>query len=206
MLKNIRKALIEKKDNPYPSLEAHQTYFKESDEMLEVIFANEFTRINGNFIFCENEISFLETLINLAEEKKWKNIYCWESALQTILTRYEYPFMATDAGFENADAGITFCEALVARTGSVLISNGNAAGRRLSIYPSTHIVLAYTSQMVPDIREGLKLVQEKYNGALPTMICNIAGPSRTADIEKTLVLGAHGPKELYVFLVDDSLV
>jgi L-lactate dehydrogenase complex protein LldG len=45
-------------------------------------------------------------------------------------------------------------------------------------------------------------VQERYGDQLPSMISMISGPSRTADIEKTLVLGAHGPKELVLFLVE----
>jgi L-lactate dehydrogenase complex protein LldG len=101
-----------------------------------------------------------------------------------------------------ADVGITLCEALVARNGSVLVSNGSAAGRRLSIYPNIHIVLAYTSQLVMDLKDGFALLKEKYGDRLPSMISNVTGPSRTADIEKTLVIGAHGPKELFVFLID----
>jgi L-lactate dehydrogenase complex protein LldG len=65
-----------------------------------------------------------------------------------------------------------------------------------------HIVIAYTSQLVEDIKDGLRLVQERYGDRLPSMISMISGPSRTADIEKTLVLGAHGPKELVLFLVE----
>jgi L-lactate dehydrogenase complex protein LldG len=58
--------------------------------------------------------------------------------------------------------------------------------------------------MVMDIKDGFKLLKNKYGNRLPSMITNVTGPSRTADIEKTLVLGAHGPKELFVFLLDDS--
>jgi L-lactate dehydrogenase complex protein LldG len=63
-------------------------------------------------------------------------------------------------------------------------------------------VLAYTSQLVPDLKDAFKLIKEKYGQQIPSMISTITGPSRTADIEKTLVLGAHGPKELFVFLLD----
>ena len=59
--------------------------------------------------------------------------------------------------------------------------------------------------MVLDIKDGFKLLKNKYGNRLPSMISNVTGPSRTADIEKTLVLGAHGPKELFVFLLDDSV-
>ncbi|MBM3403930.1 MAG: hypothetical protein FJY10_03470, partial [Bacteroidetes bacterium] len=79
------------------------------------------------------------------------------------------------------------------------------AGRRIFVYPPTHIVVAYASQLVPDIRQALQKIKKKYRSEMPSMISLISGPSRTADIEKTLVMGAHGPKELYVFLIDDSV-
>src|SRR5690606_481178 len=105
--------------------------------------------------------------------------------------------------FKEAEAGITACEALIARSGSVLVSNGNGGSRQLTIYPSIHIVVAYASQLVMDIKDGLAGMQTRYGTALPSVISVVTGPSWTADIEKTLVLGAHGPKELYVFLIED---
>lgn len=201
LLKKIRQALLEKRDNPYPNLE-YQPHYPPLDDLLEVTFAEQFTAVSGQFAFCEGEIQFIETLLELAEERKWRKIYCWEPALQELLARYEYPYFETDKDFEQAEVGFTLCEALVARNGSILLSNANAAGRRLSIYPPVHIVLAYTSQLVPDLKDGFKLLREKYGNNVPSMITNVTGPSRTADIEKTLVLGAHGPKELFVFLLD----
>jgi L-lactate dehydrogenase complex protein LldG len=181
LLKKIRKALLEKRDNPYPNLEDLPQY-PASDDLPEVLFAEQFTAVSGQFVFCEDEIQFIENLLELAEERKWHKIFCWEHALQ--------------------DVGFTLCEALIARNGSVLLSNANMAGRRLSIYPPVHIVLAYTSQMVLDLKDGFKLIKNRYGNDLPSIISNVTGPSRTADIEKTLVLGAHGPKELFVFLLD----
>jgi L-lactate dehydrogenase complex protein LldG len=201
LLKKIRKALLEKRDNPYPNLEDLPMYAAD-DELLEVIFAEQFTAVSGQFVFCEDEIQFIESLLMLAEERKWTKIYCWEPTLQDVLTRYEYPFYETDKDFEQAQVGFTLCEALIARNGSIMLSNANMAGRRLSIYPPVHIVLAYTSQLVPDLKDGFKLIKEKYGNQLPSMITTVTGPSRTADIEKTLVLGAHGPKEMFVFLLD----
>ncbi|MGB4775595.1 MAG: lactate utilization protein [Daejeonella sp.] len=203
MLKSIRKALLEKRDNPYPHLEDTPLYPKYSDH-LDILFAEQFTSVAGQFVFCEDEIQLIENLLQLADERTWRKIYCWEPQLQKILNIYEYPFYSTDKDFMDAEVGITLCESLIARNGSILVSNANAAGRRLSIYPHIHIVLAYTSQLVLDLKDGFKLLKEKYGTDLPSMICNITGPSRTADIEKTLVLGAHGPKELFVFLMDDT--
>jgi L-lactate dehydrogenase complex protein LldG len=56
--------------------------------------------------------------------------------------------------------------------------------------------------MVMDLKDGFKLIKAKYGNQLPSMISTVTGPSRTADIEKTLVLGAHGPKELFVFMME----
>lgn len=201
LLKKIRKALLERRDNPYPNLEDLPLYAAD-DEMLEVVFAEAFAAVAGQFVFCEDEVAFIEELLTMAEERNWRKIYCWESPLQDILKTYEYPYFETDKDFEQAEVGFTLCEALIARNGSILVSNANAAGRRLGIYPNVHIVLAYTSQLVMDLKDGFGLLKKKYGNALPSMISNITGPSRTADIEKTLVLGAHGPKELFVFLLD----
>lgn len=203
LLKKIRKALLLKRDNPYPNLEEVPLY-KESDEAIEIMFAQNFTAVAGNFVFCEDEIQLIESLLAITEKENIKRIYAWESEIQEILDRYEFPFFRGDAEFQKAEMGITKCEALIARSGSILVSNGGAAGRRLSIYPHVHVVIAYMSQLVMDLKDGFEVVKRKYE-QIPTMISAITGPSRTADIEKTLVLGAHGPKQLYLLLLDDTI-
>jgi L-lactate dehydrogenase complex protein LldG len=98
--------------------------------------------------------------------------------------------------------GITTCESLVARTGSILVSSVRNT-RVLTIYPSVHIVIAYSSQVVMEIKDSLQQLKNKYGRNMPSMISYITGPSRTSDIERKIVTGAHGPKELYVFLIQD---
>ena len=200
LLKKIRKALLEKRDNPYPNLE-DLPHYPPTEELPEVIFAEQFTAVSGQFVFCEDEVHFIETLLNLADQHKWHKIYCWEPALQEVLTRYDYPFFETDKDFEQADVGFTLCEALIARNGSILLSNAGMAGRRLSIYPPIHIVLAYTSQLVLDLKDGFRLIKNKYGNQLPSMISTVTGPSRTADIEQILVRGVHGPGQITVIIV-----
>lgn len=204
MLKNIRKGLIEKRDNPYPVLSETPLYVA-NDEFPEVLFAQELSNVSGQFIFCEDETVLIEQLWSLIESRDWKKVACWNKKLQDIFRKNQFPFLATDEDFSNVETGITECEALIARNGSILISSAGASGRRLSIYPHYHIVIAYTSQLVMDLKDAFNMIQVKYADRLPSNLTVITGPSRTADIEKTLVLGAHGPKELFVFLVDDSL-
>jgi L-lactate dehydrogenase complex protein LldG len=86
------------------------------------------------------------------------------------------------------------------------MSTGQKSGRTVSVYAPVHICIAYTSQVVYDIKDALQAARDKYGADFPSLLTFATGPSRTADIEKTLVLGAHGPRELYVFLLDDSIM
>jgi L-lactate dehydrogenase complex protein LldG len=136
-------------------------------------------------------------------ERGFKNIHIWEKELYTDLKDSTFKFSNTDRNFAEVDCGITLCECLVTRTGSFILTSKQLAGRRLSVFPPVHIVVAGTAQLVPDIKDGLAFIKKKYRDKLPSMISLVTGASRTADIEKTLVLGAHGPKELVLFLIDD---
>jgi L-lactate utilization protein LutC len=98
------------------------------------------------------------------------------------------------------DVGLTRAEALVARTGSVYLTSTSAGGRQLSVLVPTHVVVATAAQLVPSIGDALATLERDAQASFATFI---TGPSRTADIEKILVLGAHGPKRLVVVLIDE---
>ena len=111
-----------------------------------------------------------------------------------------------EAGFDkhslaDCDAGVTACEVLVAQTGSILVSSAACGGRALSILPHVHVVVATPDQVAGTLADAFDLVRERHAGRLPSMLSFITGPSRTGDIERILVLGAHGPKELFLLLV-----
>jgi L-lactate dehydrogenase complex protein LldG len=103
----------------------------------------------------------------------------------------------------DCDISVTSCEALVARTGTVVVSSLQSSGRTTSVYAPIHICIAYTRQLVYDVKDALQLIKSNYGNNLPSLISFATGPSRTADIEKTLVVGVHGPKEVYCFLIDE---
>lgn len=96
-------------------------------------------------------------------------------------------------------AGVTLAEALVARTGSVFITT-RQGGRAASVLPPVHIVYARLPQLVNEIGDALEQVQASGRIRDISMLSLITGPSRTSDIEKMLVLGAHGPRRLIVLL------
>ena len=172
---------------------------------LAVAFAESFQRVGGAFYYCESEAHFAAQLAAYLKEQQIERLFAWEPAVQAVLLAAGVPFVADETDFlPHADAGLTTCEALVARTGSLLVAAATAAGRRLSIYPDQHLVLARTGQVVAEIGDALRAVQARYGPQMPSMVSLTTGPSRTADIEKTLVLGAHGPRRLVLFLLDDT--
>ncbi|MFZ0635094.1 MAG: LUD domain-containing protein [Candidatus Acidiferrales bacterium] len=98
---------------------------------------------------------------------------------------------------ESSQATITMAEALVAQTGSVLVS-AECGGRGAAIVAPVHIVVAEAAQLVPDLEAAFAQVKERGTALRNSYLCFITGSSRTADIEKILVMGAHGPRRLVV--------
>jgi len=173
-------------------------------EDMSVVFAQNFISNAGVFIYCEHEEDFFDQLYVYKKEQNLQHLYVWEPNLQHALHQAGIDFKADQETFtRDAEAGLTTCEALITRTGSILVSSARAGGRRLGIFPATHLVVAKASQLVPDIKDALELMRNKYPHNFPSMLSVVSGPSRTADIEKTLVMGAHGPKQLLLFLIDD---
>ncbi|BAV09925.1 L-lactate dehydrogenase complex protein LldG [Filimonas lacunae] len=202
ILKKIRQALSNPVPVPFPHSEGTESIFKPAQQELEVEFAENFTSLQGRFVFCENEQELVQQLQALIVSKEWKQLYCREEQMKTALQQsgFSIPFNAPDV--YSSDAAITTCEWLVARTGSIIMSSAQPSGRTTSVYTPIHICVAYTDQLVYDIKDALLGVKERYPRNIPSLITLATGPSRTADIEKTLVTGVHGPKEVFCFLVE----
>ena len=201
ILKKIRKALSKSTPVPFPNSEGNSFVFKPSQQELEMEFAQRFSSLQGKFVFCLNEKELADQLNTVIANNKWEKIFCREEQVRKTLAdnqfnNFSYNDLAT------CDAAITTCEWLVARTGSIVLSAAQPSGRTVSVYAPVHICIAYTHQLVYDVKDALQQAREKYVGNLFSLITFATGPSRTADIEKTLVVGVHGPKEVYVFLVD----
>lgn len=203
MLTNIRNALLSPTKAPFSLNEPMDPAYPESKEPLEIQFAQELLKVNGEFIFCETEKECVDSLKELIAQKGWEKISCADKSLITLFNNYGFIDFETGNDIIQSEVSVTPCEALVARTGSILFSSRLALGRTLPVFPPYNIVIAGTKQLVFDISDAFALVRKKYDGSMPSMVNLATGPSRTADIEKTLVLGAHGPRAVYVFLIDN---
>ncbi|HEY6902098.1 MAG TPA: LUD domain-containing protein [Puia sp.] len=201
ILKKIRQALSESTPIPFPQSEGSHSVFQPSTQELEIEFAEQFTRLLGKFVFCADHKELVDQLNALVAAQGWKKLYCREDKIRTLLKGHGFEgFSNTDLG--DCDAAVTGCENLVARTGSIILSSASPSGRTASVYAPVHICIAYTDQLVYEVRDGLVALKERYGQQLPSLMTFATGPSRTADIEKTLVVGVHGPKQVYLFLID----
>jgi len=202
ILNKIRNGLAQSTPMPFPEVQhirREATVTPAKDE-LPVEFAQHFSKAGGQFIYCATTAELAQQLDILQQAKGWKKIFCREPKLIGLLQQQGFHGMAF-GNFMECEAAITDCEKLVARTGSILMSSAQTSGRATSVYAPVHICIAFTNQIVYDIYEGLDYLQQSKE-KLPSMITLATGPSRTADIEKTLVVGVHGPKEVFCFVVE----
>jgi L-lactate dehydrogenase complex protein LldG len=104
------------------------------------------------------------------------------------------------AAREEDPVGVTVALAGVAETGTVMLRSSAATPTSLAFLPDTAIIALARQRVLGSYEDALALLREE--GALPRSVNFVTGPSRTADIEQTLQLGAHGPRRLLVVLVD----
>ena len=197
ILKRIKKALEQPVPLPFPLIDNNAAIFPLPDDSLELLFAGEFTKLQGRFTFCIDKNDMERQVQQLIAANQWSKIYCNENEWN--------PLFSNTINLASCHASVTGCEYLVARTGTIVMSTAQQSGRTVSVYTPVHICIAYTHQLVYDLKETLQLLKDKYAGNIPSLITFASGPSRTADIEKTLVTGVHGPKEVYLFLVDSPI-
>jgi L-lactate dehydrogenase complex protein LldG len=203
ILKSIRYALLSKLENPFKNVDFSSQVFVNQDEVPEVQFAIKLNESGGTFVYCENEKDVIIKIAALAEQKSWDNIFCADNLISEELTDYKITTTSTAEEFKHVNVSIATCDFLVSRFGSIMVSSGLGLGRQIFVFPETLIIIAKASQVVPELKDALLGIKKKYVTNFPSQITVITGPSRTADIEKTLVMGAHGSKNLYVFMIDD---
>lgn len=186
---------------PFPASEGNNSIYQPLQQEPEIEFAEQFNKLQGRFIYCVNKQELAFQLNSLILKQDWQKVYCAETNLKEMLGAPVTDRLTNDLA--GCDVSVTGCEALVARTGSIVLSSATASGRTASVYAPVHVCIAFASQLVYDIKDALKMIRTKYGQQLPSLISFASGPSRTADIEKTLVVGVHGPREVFLFLVDE---
>lgn len=203
VFKSIRNSLLTKAEPKYRDVDLKSNVFQEFKEDASVEFAEQFAKVGGKFIYCADDREMLSFLKILFTEEKWEKGIINDSVIEQI---------CNDAGVANefltqdhkeVKVVVTLCDFLVARFGSIMVSSGLKNGRRIFAIPDIHVVIARANQLVPELSDALDNMKQKYNDNWPSMVINIAGPSRVVDIGNMMVQGAQGPKELYLLYIDN---
>jgi L-lactate dehydrogenase complex protein LldG len=117
------------------------------------------------------------------------------------------PQLSVGAGKAEPDdtAGLSHADAGIAESGSVVLASGPDNPTTLNFLPENHIVVVAAGDVVGDYESGWERVRARHPGSLlPRAVNFITGPSRSADIEQTIQLGAHGPRRLHIILVESA--
>ncbi len=178
-----------------------------SYEDRKTVFAECSTKLKTRFEVVKSQAQAHAIIAGIAKEEGWQSVASHTGTLAgAACANLGLPVVLANAGYDKdqlaaCPGGITGCLALIAQTGSVLVTPDSAGGRALSVIPPHHIVLATQAQLIADLPGAFELLQS--GDSLPSFASIITGPSRTGDIERILVLGAHGPKKLTVILIED---
>lgn len=104
--------------------------------------------------------------------------------------------------FADVDAGFTVARSGIAATGTLVLAPDTAAPRSVSLVPPLHVALVYASTLHADLHAAMHA--EGWSAGMPSNLVLVSGPSKTSDIQQTLAYGAHGPRALWLVIVDDA--
>ena len=186
-------------------------------------FRKEFELVSGEFHFCDGGAAVIQALTQLIQSSASSTVavsghpICTRLAIAESL-QAQLPavkFLLEDVESENSfdrtrlrnsmaqvPLSITGAEYLIAESGTIVSVAGPQASRQISLLPSIHVVLATPQQVSTNMAELFLEIQRTHGTKLPgSALTFITGPSRTADIEKVLIKGVHGPMRLVLIMV-----
>ena len=183
---------------------------EEQKDNLKIQFVGELAKVNTNVLEAGGENEVKSSLLGLIKEKELRSFAIWESQfLKKINLKQELK----DAGLKlitarnknriaKADIGITEVDYAIADTGTLVLIADKNQPRSVSLLPPIHLAIVRAENLVRNINDLFIILKSKLKDSEDITSCMtfVTGPSRTADIELSLTLGVHGPKELYVLI------
>ena len=206
ILAKIRNAVIEKPEAMFKDIDQRSETWvpiKEEDGTA-ITFVQNFQEHDGIFIYIENKAEFSDCLKQLVPENGWEPLWCTCPTMQALLNQYGVPYTTSpEREPKQKLVSLTDCECLVAQTGSIVLSDRLTQTRAAYALPDILLVFATTKQIVNGMKDVFHLMQNRYGQNMPSQMAIITGPSRTTDIEQTLVVGVNGVRQVAVFLVEE---
>ena len=166
---------------------------------IDLIFAENFTKSGGRFIFIDEINSTKEVFEKIFEENQWnpENV----CSLDTNVAKNLEIKSIRKIDNENVRALVTECEFLISNTGRILICNKQIKSNKIEDLPSVLIVLAKSNQFVSDVSEGMTMLKNKYKGNFPTNITTLNVKNKLN--EDNFLTYGNSAKDIYLILSDD---
>jgi L-lactate dehydrogenase complex protein LldG len=169
-------------------------------------FIEELEALGGNAVRVASYEEARERVLTLCREREVKLLVRWD-----VEELEDFNELLREAGVEvvvwgergcreataRADVGLSTAEWAIAETGSLVLEGGPGKGRSVTLLPPTYVAVVPVEKVLRTVPEAI----EKYAGRLPANVCFHTGPSRSGDIEMSLVVGMHGPGDVHVILV-----
>ncbi len=181
------------------------------DAQLFVAFKAAAENVGAKVYRAEQAEEARAIILNILKENAVQEVVSVESP---IATQLGLKAAITEAGYQlsyhnlkekslSAQVGISDADYAVAEIGSLCMKDCTDIKQRLvSTLPTAHIALVKANNLVPNLITCMQRIQAEYGAEVPGYISFITGPSRTADIERVLTIGVHGPKQLFIVIVD----
>jgi L-lactate dehydrogenase complex protein LldG len=190
-----------------------------SDNMINK-FCKELENIGGYYTIAENDEDIVNTLFKITDSYSANSIvFGGHPRLKNISDDYMRRKNEKDINvheincignesmllrekLSKADIGVSFAFCIIAETGSAVLLSSPYEPMSLSLLPETSVIIANSKRVVPELTDAVQLIQNEMDFKDLSCMTVISGPSRTADIEKVLVTGVHGPKNLHIILLE----
>lgn len=164
-------------------------------------FTRRITAAGASLVRAESFATIPEAVRAFLDELGFSyNLVCsGERAFDTIAWPAGFT-LAVRTAADGDHSSLTGVVAAVAETGSLVVAAAHHSPNTLHFLPENHIAVVRTSQVLRHLEDVWRLMRER--SGMPRALTFITGPSRTADVEQTIQIGAHGPRRLHVVLVD----
>lgn len=169
--------------------------FGSEPKPLDERFASNFTSNGGCFLYCENQQKALEYFKRILAENSWASFNCPERDLATWLSTLN--LSPRNSG--DAEANLMYCECMVARKGSVVLSSHQTFGKKLSDLPDNYVIVGKVDQLVDTVSDGLRFIKAHKSGNIPSGITSITGKKAGQAISEDLSI----PKNIYLLLIEN---
>ncbi len=186
-------------------------------------FAKELKRVGGEFFLASSQIEIFKIVISILSQNRCKTAVISSHPFFDSFKEmgvgvsdkiiFTIDQLTSNLGVSNytnllkeklcqCDAGISYAEYLIAETGSAVVVNTQSEPSHLSLLSEINIIISNSIRVVKDMFEAVNRLQMENLFSSSGCITFITGPSRTADIEKVLITGVHGPKKLFIIVLE----